>query len=106
MRKPRKEFSAQEIAVFNKDLDFLEHVLQFSATWNGVPTTLFFPDLSNIKSFLQKNEMMNLGGLFSKPFFQVSKELHRIGAEYPFLLKKLYEAYYVRTLRKTAVGAE
>jgi hypothetical protein len=104
-KQHRKDITAEQIVAINKHLDFLEHVLEFSATWNGVPTMLFFPELSNIKSFLQKNDMLRLGGFFSKPFFQVSKDLHQIGGEYPFLLKKLYEAYYVRTLRKSAVSA-
>lgn len=86
------------MAQFQKDVDFLERVLEFSATWNGVPTMHFFPD-SDIKSFLRENNMLRLGGFFSKPFFQVSKDLARIGVEYPFLLKRLYEGYYVRSLR-------
>lgn len=100
--KHRKELTAEQIAAFTQDLDFLEQVLEFSATWNGVQTTHFFPELSNIKNFLEKNDMLRLGRFFSQPFFQVSKDLHRIGGEYPLVLKKLYEAYYVRTLHKKA----
>jgi hypothetical protein len=105
LEKHHKDLTSEQLVAFNKHLDFLTHVLEFSATWNGVLTMHFFPELSNIRSFLQKNNMLRLGGFFSKPFFQVAKDLKGIGAEYPFLLKKLYEAYYVRILRQAAVSA-
>jgi hypothetical protein len=100
----RKKTSEEETVRDLGKLDFLEHVLEFSSTWNGVETKEFFPESSKILSYLEVAGMLRLGGFFARPFSEVSKELRILGFEYPLLLKKLYEAYYLRTLKKSASG--
>ena len=78
-----------------KLIDFLEHVLEFSSTWNGVETKEFFTQQPHVHAFLYANNMHRLGEFFARPYATVSKELHARGSEYPVLLKKLYEAYFL-----------
>lgn len=100
--KHRQHQTEEEIKEINAQINFLEHVLEFSATWNGVETQMFFPSLSPMKTFLCTRKLLRLGEFFQRPFAEISSELRGIGSEYPLLLKKLYEAYYLRLLRKQA----
>lgn len=86
-----------------KLIRLLEHVLEFSSTWNGVLTEHFFPESPKLRAYLASNGMLRIGGFFSKPFVEVSRELRQMEAEYPFLLQKLYEAYYLRPVRRKTV---
>lgn len=96
-QKKLTETEAEENA---KLLDYLEHVLEFSATWNGVPTTDFFPDEPTVRTHLSSQEMLRLGGFFGKPFAEVSIALRKVDAEYPLLLQKLYEAYHLGSFHR------
>lgn len=98
----RRPYPEEEIAAMLERLNFLQHVLEFSATWNGVLTELFFPETETIQRYLKENDLHRLGNFFDKPFAAASKELRTINSEYPLLLKKLYEAYYLRTMRRSA----
>jgi hypothetical protein len=93
--RTRKKHTDDEPSSTLAHLDFLEHVLEFSATWNGVETMEFFQDAPQVQEYLSTREMLRLGGFFSKQFVQVSKELREIGVEYPPLLRKLFEGYYL-----------
>ncbi len=92
--------SADEAAQMIGHIDFLDRVLEFSATWNGVPTNHFFPDLPQVRIYLAENRMLRLGEFFAKPYAQVSRELRKIDVEYPSLLKEMYQAYYLCRLNQ------
>ncbi len=102
--KHNKSLSEEETARAMESLDFLNRVLEFSASWNGVKTQEFFPEVPQVQEYLHTHDMERLGQFFAKQFADVSKELRQIGVEYPALLKKLYEAYYLRTLKRTTVS--
>ncbi len=98
----RKSVSHSEAEVLAKNIKLLEHVLQFSATWNGVPTGHFFPRSPELSEYLSSHDASRLGEFFAKPFAERSKELRAVDAKYPSLLKKLYEEYYLRTIQQGA----
>lgn len=105
--RDRRKRDDDEIAVIMGDLEFLESVLEFSATWNGVPTVHFFPgahDSEALIKYITENGMTRLGGFFVKPFVEVAKELRAIGSAYPPILRKLYESYYVATIPNGSNG--
>jgi hypothetical protein len=101
--RDHKRRDDDEVAVIMGDLEFLEHVLEFSATWNGVPTMQFFPgghDNAELVKYFTENNMTRLGGFFARQFVDVAKELRALGSAYPSILRKLYESYYVVTIPK------
>jgi hypothetical protein len=102
----RKKHQGSQTEAEIELLVFLDRVLEFSSTWNGVETKEFFPPSPKIEEYLNANDMHRLGKFFSRQFIDVSKALRVVGIEYPLLLKKLYEAYYLRTLRRGSTPKE
>lgn len=100
----RAKLSADKVTEIMRQLDYLEHVLEFSATWNGVVTADYFPDEEKIREYLRSRDISRLGKFFANPFTDVAKELHAIGAEYPLLFRKLYEEYYLSAFRRRAAA--
>ena len=102
-----KKFSEEQIEESNRQFDHLERVLEFSATWKGVLTGDFFPDATpEVQNYLITQNITRLGGLFKKPFAEVSNGLRAVGAEYPPLLKMMFEAFYADSLHRSAMKKE
>lgn len=95
----KRKFHDDEVAIVLGQLAFLEHVLEFSATWNGVESQEFFPDKPLVADYLKSHKMLRLKAFFERNVREVANELKGIGVQYPFLLEKLHHEFYQRTFQ-------
>jgi hypothetical protein len=96
----KKKLSEVERQNIDKGIDFLDHVLEFSGTWNGVETKEFFPADEGMQAFLKAGGIERLGAFFAKPYSELSQTLRAGSLAYPPVLQKIYEAYFLQSIKK------